>query len=188
MLVWDNASALISWAGSKTLEYYYEDEEEEMNIVAYVPSTVSFSFAIDGREHIGVDVEMNITNIIFSIISIVFIYLLQYREVKLEPFFFDSWRYFHWICYFYTANLFIYIIHILPQQFTATIPFINIKYKTKNGISSVAYKTCYLRFSLLSSFNTSDTDSGSITHDYYQITKFDFDWSVSSCYGKIIAK
>lgn len=58
-------------------------------------------------------IQMNITNIIFSIISIVFIYLLQYREVKLEPFFFDSWRYYHWICYFYTANLFIYIIHII---------------------------------------------------------------------------
>lgn len=63
MLVWDNASALISWAGSKTLEYYYEDEEEEMNVVAYVPSTVSFSFTIDGREYIGIDVDMNITDI-----------------------------------------------------------------------------------------------------------------------------
>lgn len=42
-------------------------------------------------------------------------------------------------------NKFIYIIHILPQQFTATIPFINIKYKTTTLLISLLALYCSLR-------------------------------------------
>ena len=67
-------------------------------------------------------IQMNITNMLFSIVSIIFIYLLQYREVKLQPFIFDSsWRYFHWICYFYTANLLIYIIYVIYNRLNSRI-------------------------------------------------------------------
>lgn len=48
--------------------------------------------------------------LILSIISVVCIYLFQYKKVSFEPWVFDTeWRYFHWFCYFYSICLLSFI-------------------------------------------------------------------------------
>lgn len=58
---WDDTVATISWAKSTKVEYYYEDED--MNVVVYVPNNVEISFKINGKEYLNIVLETNITNI-----------------------------------------------------------------------------------------------------------------------------
>lgn len=47
---------------------------------------------------------------ILSLISVVCIYLFQYKNLIFKPWVFDTdWRYFHWFCYFYSIYLLVYI-------------------------------------------------------------------------------
>lgn len=58
---WDDTVATISWTKSTKLEYYYEDED--MNVVAYVPNNVEISIKINGKEHLNIVLTTNITDI-----------------------------------------------------------------------------------------------------------------------------
>lgn len=50
----------------------------------------------------------NAKTLLLSVISLVFVYLLQYRGMIYEPWIFDNdWKYFHWFCYFW-------VIYLLP--------------------------------------------------------------------------
>jgi hypothetical protein len=57
-------------------------------------------------------IQFNAYTLAFGVVSIVFIYLFEYKDLNLSPFFYDSemsWRGCHWICYFYP----IFILPIL---------------------------------------------------------------------------
>lgn len=59
--------------------------------------------------------------IILSLVSILFILVFQYTDVNLEPFFyFSDWKIFHWICYFYVAYIFVYILSVCYKM----LPFV----------------------------------------------------------------
>lgn len=46
-------------------------------------------------------IQLNLKTLSLSIHSIIAIWLFQYKQIKFEPWVFDTaWRYFHWFCYF----------------------------------------------------------------------------------------
>ncbi len=56
---------------------------------------------------------LNKVTILGSIISIVFLFLFNYTDLNLEPFFYtslDNWKNCHWICYIYIAYVFLWIL------------------------------------------------------------------------------
>ena len=64
------------------------------------------------------DIVLNIKTIVLSLISLAFIYFFDYTNIDCSPIFYSlSWRPFHWICYFYTSWLFIFILHLLFTHF-----------------------------------------------------------------------
>lgn len=63
----------------------------------------------------------------------------------------------------------------------------HIKYKA-NNIITPAYKSGYISLGIMSSYYRTDTDTKTITYNYSQITDIDYEWDISSCYGKIIPK
>lgn len=61
-----------------------------------------------------VGVNFNFVTFLLSIISLIAIFLLQYRHLTFEPWIFDSdWRYFHWFCYFYSFWLLVIVANLL---------------------------------------------------------------------------
>ena len=57
-------------------------------------------------------IALNRTTLFLSILSIFFIIMFNYININFEPFFFKTaWKTFHWICYFYTAHLFIFLLN-----------------------------------------------------------------------------
>lgn len=57
-------------------------------------------------------VEMNKRNLTLSLLSIGLVLLLNYTSIDAEPFIFKTgWKTAHWICYFYIANIMIYIFY-----------------------------------------------------------------------------
>ena len=59
-------------------------------------------------------VKMNWKRLVLSLISIFFIYIERYSDFDLSPLFYKSqWPGFHWLAYFYTAFLFVYILQWL---------------------------------------------------------------------------
>lgn len=58
---WDDTVATISWDGSKKIEYLVESED--VNYVVYVPSTIEVSITINGKEHLGITLNTNITDL-----------------------------------------------------------------------------------------------------------------------------
>lgn len=62
-------------------------------------------------------IEINKKTVILSFISIFFILIFEYTDINLEPLFFNNdWAIFHWICYFYVAYLFVYLLYKVYQQ------------------------------------------------------------------------
>lgn len=66
-------------------------------------------------------IRLNALTLLLSLVSIVFLTIFMYTDYNLEPVFHNfSWKYCHWICYFYPAFLFMFILHwtynILPQR------------------------------------------------------------------------
>ena len=58
------------------------------------------------------DIVLNIGTVVLSLVSLVFIFIFDYTNIDFSPIFYSlSWRPFHWICYFYTSCLFIFIIY-----------------------------------------------------------------------------
>lgn len=56
-----------------------------------------------------IGVKINKMIVTLSIISLIFIFIFAYTDIKLEPFFFDNdWKIFHWISYFYPAFLLVW--------------------------------------------------------------------------------
>ena len=61
-------------------------------------------------------IAINKITIILSVVSIIFILVFAYTDWDLEPLFANNeWRLFHWITYFYTAYLFVYLLYKLYQ-------------------------------------------------------------------------
>lgn len=61
-------------------------------------------------------IVINKNTVFLSVLSIVFILIFAYTDWNLEPWFYsNAWKIFHWVTYFYTAYLFIYlfIVHYL---------------------------------------------------------------------------
>ena len=57
--------------------------------------------------------------VFLSLVSIFFILLFQYTNIKMEPIFYDNnIKVYHWICYFYTAYLFVYLIDLCYRKLT----------------------------------------------------------------------
>lgn len=55
---------------------------------------------------------LNFKRLILSMVSIIFILIFHYKNINLEPIFFNSsWKIYHWICYFYVAYLFVIILY-----------------------------------------------------------------------------
>lgn len=67
-----------------------------------------------GYEWVRQGIVINWKTLLLSTISIVTIVYFTYLDGSLELVFFDtSWRYHRWICYFYVAYLFAYLISLL---------------------------------------------------------------------------
>lgn len=61
-------------------------------------------------------IEINKRTILLSFISILFILMFTYTSINLEPLFFNNdWKICHWVCYFYVAYLFVYLLHKIYQ-------------------------------------------------------------------------
>lgn len=59
-------------------------------------------------------IKLSPLKILLSIISVVFIYIERYTEIDMTPFFYaSSWKGFHWLAYFYTAFVFVFILQWL---------------------------------------------------------------------------
>ena len=59
-------------------------------------------------------IKLNWFTILLSVVSIVAIYLLQYRQLTFEPLLFNTdWTYFHWFCYFFAMWLLAYATNAL---------------------------------------------------------------------------
>lgn len=57
--------------------------------------------------------ELNRLTFFGGIISIVSLYLFNYTNIDMEPFFYtslDNWKYCHWICYIYIAYFFLWFL------------------------------------------------------------------------------
>lgn len=66
-----------------------------------------------GYEWVRQGIVINWKTLLLSVISIVTIVYFTYLDGSLEPVFFDtSWRYHRWICYFFVAYLFAYLISL----------------------------------------------------------------------------
>lgn len=63
-------------------------------------------------------VVLDMKNLVLSIISICAILIFDYGNVNLEPLFYysSSWKSFHWLSYFYTFSLFIFIMHFINKR------------------------------------------------------------------------
>ena len=58
---------------------------------------------------------INVKTICLSIVSMLTILFFRYSQIDLRPFFctqFDVWAIFHWVCYFYMAYLFLYLLQV----------------------------------------------------------------------------
>lgn len=58
---WDDAKATIDWTKTTKYEYYYD--EDDMNIVAFVPNKIEITITIDGKEHLYIGLNTNISNL-----------------------------------------------------------------------------------------------------------------------------
>lgn len=59
-------------------------------------------------------IKCNWKTIILSILSLIAIYILQYKHYTFEPWIFDTpWRYFHWCCYFFVIFLLVLLVNVL---------------------------------------------------------------------------
>lgn len=57
--------------------------------------------------------ELNRLTILGGIISVVSLYLFNYTDIDMEPFYYTSlgnWKYCHWICYIYIAYFFLWFL------------------------------------------------------------------------------
>ena len=75
-------------------------------------------------------IEINKYTISAGIIGFFFLYIFNYTNIDLEPFFYtslDNWKYCHWICY-------IYIFYIILWLFKKTITKLNPNNKISEGI------------------------------------------------------
>lgn len=61
-------------------------------------------------------IEINKRTILLSFVSILFILIFMYTSINLDPIFFSNdWKSCHWVCYFYVAYLFVYLLHKVYQ-------------------------------------------------------------------------
>lgn len=64
-------------------------------------------------------VKIDKITVVLSIISIIFILIFEYTDLNMEPIFYQSdWKIFHWISYFYVANLFVYALYKCYKRIT----------------------------------------------------------------------
>mgnify|MGYP003287239185 CR=1 FL=1 len=62
-------------------------------------------------------IKMNRTRLFLSLASLIFILLDNYTSIDFSPLFYESdWNGFHWLAYFYTAYLFMYIMYTLYDK------------------------------------------------------------------------
>lgn len=64
-------------------------------------------------------IMMDVLTVILSIISALFIILFQYfdQSITFEPWFYmKGWKIFHWISYFYVANLLVWILRVVYDK------------------------------------------------------------------------
>ncbi len=72
-------------------------------------------------------VRLDNKTLIISLVGVCSILFFDYADVSLEPLFYASedWQPFHWISYFYSANLFVFILlyayRKMPQRFKVTM-------------------------------------------------------------------
>ena len=65
-------------------------------------------------------IMLNIKTLMLSVFSIISIIVFDYTDIDLSPIFYSKgWRAFHWICYFYTASLFIFFINALYTKISS---------------------------------------------------------------------
>ena len=65
-------------------------------------------------------IKLNALTVALSLVSIVFITIFRYTDITIEPVFYDavySWKDCHWICYFYPAFLFMFILKWAYDKF-----------------------------------------------------------------------
>lgn len=57
-------------------------------------------------------IVLNVVTIALSVVSLVALYFFEIKEFRLPPFFYyaESWKAFHWICYFYIAYPMLYLM------------------------------------------------------------------------------
>jgi Fucose 4-O-acetylase and related acetyltransferases len=65
--------------------------------------------------------ELNSRNIILSIISVIFILIDNYMNINWEPFIYNTaWKGFHWISYFYTLYIFLFLLRKIYLKINPT--------------------------------------------------------------------
>jgi hypothetical protein len=57
-------------------------------------------------------IRLNSTTLTLSAISVISIIALEYTDIDFSPVFFNSWRMFKWLCYFYPAMLLMWALCI----------------------------------------------------------------------------
>lgn len=83
--------------------------------------------------------ELNKFTVLGSITSIILLYIFNYTELDLEPFFYtsiDNWQYSHWICYIYIAYPFLWFLKYIYQKFSSCHKLLSII----NNIGKYSYE------------------------------------------------
>jgi len=103
-----------------------------------------------GYEWVRQGIAINRKTLLLSAISLVAIVFFTYLDGSLVPVFFDtSWRYHRWICYFYVAYLFAYLISLLFKV-VSKINWIDSFFKILGGASWEIYVVQMVVFVLFS--------------------------------------
>lgn len=74
-----------------------------------------------------VGIRLSLSTVALSLLSVVFISVFRYADFNLEPLFFSSkgWVDCHWVCYFYSAFLFMSFLWLayrkLPRKLCAVV-------------------------------------------------------------------
>jgi peptidoglycan/LPS O-acetylase OafA/YrhL len=105
---------------------------------------------------------LNKITLLTGFIGIISLYIFNYTDIDLEPFFYTSlynWKYCHWVCYLYIAYLFIWFLkksylYITPYKLIQKGIVLIGKYSYYIYLFQIIYYAtiCYYVSSTLSSF------------------------------------
>lgn len=95
-------------------------------------------------------IVINKINCVLSVVSIVFVIFFTYSHYDLQPFIFTTaWKVFHWMCYFYVANIYILAIYgsytLLNKKFGTSLIENMGKYSWEIFLVQMAYFTLPIR-------------------------------------------